>query len=377
MIQLLRECPPGFGGVERTAHELATQDQSTDSEVFCIANKLLEPDPLQVSYRRFFLPHLKLGRVRFLLPGFLFWRLLFSSKAVHAHLPSPEVLSLVVIMKIIQPNRCISIHWHAFLEGYLYGLYQFLALYLIRVCNLRVITTSPILSDLLLLRGLNKEWVHILPCCLSDKAELMAAQGRVVKRNSASTNLPIVSSTFRVVCIGRLDTYKRIDWVINALSLCGPGYLLSVVGVGPQRAYLENLAAKKLDSKDQYFFYGALCEEQKFDLLYSADLLVLAFNSSHEAFGIVQLEAMACGVPSLALHCKDSGASWVSNLASLPIWDDPSPDALAKIIMLLNFDRVKHQNACQEAFNKYQSQFNRNIWKLKCDFVFNSIISSV
>ena len=86
---------------------------------------------------------------------------------------------------------------------------------------------------------------------------------------------------------------------------------------------------------------------------------------------------MACGVPSLALHCKDSGASWVSNLASLPIWDDPSPDALAKIIMLLNFDRVKHQNACQEAFNKYQSQFNRNIWKLKCDFVFNSIISSV
>ena len=115
MIQLLRECPPGFGVVERTAHELATQDQSTDSEVFCIANKLLEPDPLQVSYRRFFLPHLKLGRVRFLLPGFLFWRLLFSSKAVHAHLPSPEVLYLVVIMKIIQPNRCISIHWHAFL----------------------------------------------------------------------------------------------------------------------------------------------------------------------------------------------------------------------------------------------------------------------
>ena len=114
MIQLLRECPPGYGGVERTAHELAIQDASTDSEVFCIANKLLEPDPLQVSYRRFYLPHLKLGRLRFVIPGALFCKLLFSSKAVHAHLPSPEVLSLIMIMKIIQPNRCISIlFWRA------------------------------------------------------------------------------------------------------------------------------------------------------------------------------------------------------------------------------------------------------------------------
>lgn len=376
MIQLLRECPPGFGGVERTAHELATQDQTTDSEVFCIANKLLEPDPLQVSYKRFYLPHLKLGRLRFVLPGFLFWRLLFSSKAVHAHLPSPEVLSLVVIMKIIQPNRCISIHWHAFLEGCLYGFYQMLALCLIRFCNLQVITTSPILRDSLLLQGLFKKRVHILPCCLSEKAELIA-QDRVINHQSASTYSSAVNSIFRVVCIGRLDTYKRIDWVINALSLCGPGYSLSVVGMGPHRVYLEELAAKKFDSKDQYFFYGALCEEQKFDILSCADLLVLPSNSSHEAFGIVQLEAMACGVPSLALHCRDSGTSWVSNLASLPKWDDPSPDALAQILMLLNFDRVKHQNACQEAFNKYQSEFNRKIWKLKRDFVFNSFICSV
>lgn len=377
MIQLLRECPPGYGGVERTAHELAIQDASTDSEVFCIANKLLEPDPLQVSYRRFYLPHLKLGRLRFVIPGALFCKLLFSSKAVHAHLPSPEVLSLIMIMKIIQPNRCISIHWHALLEGHLYGLYQFLALCLARFCNLQVIATSPILRDLLLLRGLHKERVHILPCCLSEEAELMAAQYRAVKLHSASTNLSRASSIFRVVCIGRLDTYKRIDWVINALNLCGPGYLLSVVGVGPNRVYLEDLAAKKFESKDQYFFYGAICEEQKFDLLSCADLLVLASNSSHEAFGIVQLEAMACGVPSLALQCTDSGTSWVSNLASLPRWDKPAPEALAQILMLLNFDRVRHQNACHEAFNKYQSQFNRNIWKSQRDFVFNSINYSV
>ena len=100
--------------------------------------------------------------------------------------------------------------------------------------------------------------------------------------------------------IGRLDSYKRLDWLIEALAgVRGPWQLL-VVGDGPRRAAFELLCRQRIGARsgEQVRFLGRLSEEAKQACLATADVLVLPSDRSTEAFGIVQLEAMAAGIPA-------------------------------------------------------------------------------
>ena len=75
----------------------------------------------------------------------------------------------------------------------------------------------------------------------------------------------------------------------------------------------ELLLSKKFGS---VHFYGRLAERQKLDHLKDADVLLLPSESSNEAFGIVQLEAMASGLPALSfLACDLEWGGFVQFLA--------------------------------------------------------------
>ena len=56
------------------------------------------------------------GRLFIPLPSISLIKLLFSSSPLHGHLPSPGVLLLLFLARILNPNRHVSAHWHAFLE---------------------------------------------------------------------------------------------------------------------------------------------------------------------------------------------------------------------------------------------------------------------
>ena len=73
----------------------------------------------------------------------------------------------------------------------------------------------------------------VLPCCLS------AGQERALM----SLPLPVETEgePLRVLFIGRLDSYKRLDWLIESLAALRSPWRLSVVGDGPCRGRFENL----------------------------------------------------------------------------------------------------------------------------------------
>ncbi len=105
MFQLVREWPPGYGGVERVAHELASAfvDRGMVSEVFTlVAQPQLfdQGDPLPVAYRRTKLARLKFAELLIPLPCRSLIRLLGSPEPLHAHLPCPSVLMLAVLAKV-------------------------------------------------------------------------------------------------------------------------------------------------------------------------------------------------------------------------------------------------------------------------------------
>ena len=56
--------------------------------------------------------------------------------------------------------------------------------------------------------------------------------------------LPVVQEgePLRILFIGRLDSYKRLDWLLEALKALQSPWRLSVVGDGPNRSRFEHLA---------------------------------------------------------------------------------------------------------------------------------------
>ncbi|MCP9941968.1 glycosyltransferase [Cyanobium sp. ATX 6E8] len=368
-LQLLREWPPGYGGVERVAHELAVhwQQQGQPATVFSLvgqawagevaaAGAVAAADPLPVPYSRMPLPRLALGRVLLPLPSRALWRLLSSPQPLHAHLPCPGVLLLVLLARLLRPRRQLSVHWHAFLQvqptpaGLLVGLYQQLALALVQHLP-RVITTSPVLAAELERCGCRPARLQVLPCCLD--AQLEAAALALPPRPAAAA---IPAAPLQVLFIGRLDSYKRVDWLMDALASLQAPWRLDVVGDGPRRPQLERLA-----QAGPVRFWGRLDEAAKLERLAAAQVLVLPADRCNEAFGIVQLEAMAAGIPSLAFRLPRSGMAWVSELPGLAWLEAPSD--LAAVLQRLAAEPAWRASLGRQARDRYRQLFARQVWQ--------------
>ena len=103
-----------------------------------------------------------------------------------------------------------------------------------------------------------------------------------------------------------LAGYKGCDRILQALpsvrASCGQVRYI-VVGKGPDRYRLEEIA-KNTGVADVVTFAGFIPDEELADHYRMAD--VYAMPSTGEGFGIVYLEAMACGTPVLAGNADGS-----------------------------------------------------------------------
>jgi glycosyltransferase involved in cell wall biosynthesis len=108
-----------------------------------------------------------------------------------------------------------------------------------------------------------------------------------------------------LLTVSRLsEPRKNVDKVLHALAALKDrfDFRYHVAGDGTQRAALEKLATQ-LGLDERVHFLGRVDDHELKNLYASADLFVLTASinpTSHEGFGIVYLEAAACGVPSLA-----------------------------------------------------------------------------
>jgi glycosyltransferase involved in cell wall biosynthesis len=100
-----------------------------------------------------------------------------------------------------------------------------------------------------------------------------------------------------VITGGRLQSYKQVDRIIEAMALTSPDFRLVVTGDGPERAGLEALAdARGLRAK--VLFLGRVDP----DLLYRwyASAGVFCSMSSNEAMPVTILELLAAGARVVA-----------------------------------------------------------------------------
>lgn len=169
----------------------------------------------------------------------------------------------------------------------------------------------------------------------------------------------------RIVSIGRLVARKGIDLTISALAhLDRAGYEdvdLHIIGgaegsclqYDPEAQRLKEVA-EELGIADRVILRGRVPRSQMPSIIRSAS--VVACTPWYEPFGIVPLEAMACGVPVVAAEVGGLADSVVDGVTGLHV-PAHAPKAIATSIALLldepNLGRELGRNGVERVRERY------------------------
>jgi glycosyltransferase involved in cell wall biosynthesis len=125
-----------------------------------------------------------------------------------------------------------------------------------------------------------------------------------------------------VLFLGTIEPRKGIGVLINSLDDLPDSANLWIAGEGPLREEIES------ETDDEHIeVFGRVDEETKTALLQESDVLVLP--SRHEPWGIVVLEALACGTP--AVTTSAAGVAMILNDSA--VVEPGNAEELAKAIL--------------------------------------------
>jgi glycosyltransferase involved in cell wall biosynthesis len=102
------------------------------------------------------------------------------------------------------------------------------------------------------------------------------------------------SNPVQLICVSRLIERKGIQHLLRALQVMQHPVHLTVVGEGNYQQQLIELA-DRYQVADKVTFHGYCPRERLVDLYSASDIFVLPTMA--ESFGLVFIEAMACGLP--------------------------------------------------------------------------------
>lgn len=119
----------------------------------------------------------------------------------------------------------------------------------------------------------------------------------IQKTNFAHRSLEDMSREVVVGFVGALVRRKGAHTLISAFATLEENAKLIIVGDGPERQHLENLA---IQSRNTVHFIGN--SNNVLDQMRNMDIFVVP-SESFESFGMVILEAMSAGLPVVASSC--------------------------------------------------------------------------
>ena len=140
-----------------------------------------------------------------------------------------------------------------------------------------------------------------------------------------------------VLSVGRLESVKRVDLIVRAMTSVDPAIRLVIAGDGTQRENVERAAAAAGVS-DRTTFLGAVEDDQLLDLY--ANALAVVYPPFDEDFGYVTLEAFLSRKP--VVTCTDSGGPNEFVVDGVNGYStEPTPEAVADAINALASDRSR------------------------------------
>lgn len=158
----------------------------------------------------------------------------------------------------------------------------------------------------------------------------------------------------KLLFVGRLRYYKGLNVLIDALPQIDAQ--LIVVGIGPMMDEWQTLARAR-GVADKVTWLGEVSDVDLPALYHLSDLFVLPATHASEAFGLVQVEAMASGVPTICTEVG-TGTSWVTQDGQTGYVVAPNdPAALAEKINRLLADPPLRQTLGAAGRARAQAEF--------------------
>ncbi|MCL6473007.1 MAG: glycosyltransferase [Firmicutes bacterium] len=158
--------------------------------------------------------------------------------------------------------------------------------------------------------------------------------------------------------LGRLIYYKGVDYLIRAMAEVDGRLIIAGEGeLGPELKKLAN----EIGVRHKIEFVGTLPSEELTAYYHACDLFVLPSIEPSEAYGIVQLEAHACGKPVVSTNLP-TGVPFVNKDGVSGIVVSPKDkDALADAINRLFADDELRIRLGAQAKERFEREFTSKI----------------
>jgi phosphatidylinositol alpha-1,6-mannosyltransferase len=175
-----------------------------------------------------------------------------------------------------------------------------------RLCEMldAVMPVSRATGEELVARGLTRERVHVVPNAVDlGRFESVAASRGEPARLRIAGAPPLPEHAFLLVTVGRQVRRKGFAWFIeNVMPKLPERVIFWLAGDGPERENIE-AAIRRTGLQRRVLCLGKISEAELIELYRRGQLFVMpniVVPGDMEGFGIVMLEAGACGLPALA-----------------------------------------------------------------------------
>lgn len=170
--------------------------------------------------------------------------------------------------------------------------------------------------------------------------------------------------------VGRLVPYKGLRFLLEAVA--GTSLRLRIVGDGPLRGELE-AQAMRLGIAEQVRFLGSVGQSELNRLMNGARSLVLPSVGRNEAFGMVQIEAMARGKP-VVNTALGNGVNWVAREDREALTCKPGdPAALRAALLRLDGSAALRRDLGAAGRRRAEREFDIGLFKRRIRTLYSNL----
>lgn len=195
--------------------------------------------------------------------------------------------------------------------------------------------------------GLSPQRVQTFPNTFSpEQFRILPKSPRLLRKYSFTSTTPVILTVCR---LAEKERYKGYDQMIRALPQIlreVPEARYMLVGTGPDRSRIESLIAE-IGVQNAIVLAGFVPDDELAEHYCLCD--VFAMPSKGEGFGIVYLEALACGKPVLAGNRDGSRDALADGELGILVDPDDIDQIAAEIIRVLRREHT-HPNIFRPEF---------------------------